>query len=425
MKILCAPSNFDFSLAESDVDIILYGRTDRQGYGSAGAAIRETISRNKLNPDPRAFDFLSFALAVTAADLAGHRDKSPNGWTREFNLQIAVADRAFWETQKRVLEQILNFLTTDIWKLHFCEGGLTPDAIEDPIYPEEDCAVLLSGGLDSFVGTLDLVPTGERPFAVSQSVRGDAEKQRELASVIDDGLRHLQFNHNVVLPDPEPHPSQRARSIIFFAYGILVSTTLARYQSGESVKLYVCENGFIAINPPMTDNRLGSLSTRTCNPVLLALLQQVLDAAGLRVRIESPYRFKTKGEMLLNCREQDLLLNYAHRTTSCGRFNRFGNRHCGRCIPCLIRRAAFQAWGVEDMTDYVYSDLSINDNKHARFDDVRSVAMAIASVAEVGLDRWLGATLVSPLIKDSENIKGVALRGLSELEALLNTFNIE
>lgn len=77
------------------------------------------------------------------------------------------------------------------------------------------------------------------------------------------------------------------------------------------------------------------------------------------------------------------------------------------------------------MTDYVYSDLSINDNKHARFDDVRSVAMAIASVAEVGLDRWLGATLVSPLIKDSENIKGVALRGLSELEALLNTFNIE
>jgi hypothetical protein len=64
--------------------------------------------------------------------------------------------------------------------------------------------------------------------------------------------------------------SQRARSIIFFAYGVLAATALKRYHDGQPVTLYVCENGFIAINPSLTTARLGSLSTRTTHPALRA-----------------------------------------------------------------------------------------------------------------------------------------------------------
>lgn len=424
MKIICAPHGFDFASAGDGLQVILYGRTQSLMLGSAGAAIREDIARQKLQPAHHAWDFLSIALSVLSADLAGHRNKSPDGWTREFDVHIAVADKAFWDSQKETLEQLLKFLTTDRWSLHFLEGGFLPNPTDTLFQPEEDSVVLVSGGLDSFIGVLDLVAQGKRPYAVSQSVRGDAEKQRELTSLAGN-LRHLQLNHNVDVPDPENPPSQRARSIVFFAYGVLAATALAKHHAGEEVTLYVCENGFITINPPLTDTRLGSLSTRTCHPVLVALLQQVLDAAGLRVKIVNPYRLKTKGEMLSECGNQTVLRANANKTTSCGRFKRHGYKHCGRCVPCLIRRAAFHAWGVVDKTEYVFKDLSRQDKDHAKSDDVRSVALALATVEDVGLDRWLGATLVSSLISNKAQLKEVITRGLAELRALLTRFRIQ
>ena len=124
-------------------------------------------------------------------------------------------------------------------------------------------------------------------------------------------------------------------------------------------------------------------------------------------------------------RDRRTLKTYAHTTTSCGRFKRFGYRHCGRCVPCLIRRAAFHAWSVPDQTEYVYSNLAIDDAEHARSDDVRALAMAIAEVAEVGLDEWLGVALSSPLIQNGAQLRDVVARGLKELEDFLRTFKIK
>jgi hypothetical protein len=93
--------------------------------------------------------------------------------------------------------------------------------------------------------------------------------------------------------------------------------------------------------------------------------------------------------------DQALLSTEASVSTSCGRFQRFNYRHCGRCVPCQIRRAAFTAWGHDDPTEYVYADLGRPDEDHAAFDDVRSVALARLVVAEEGFDRWLGPTLSS------------------------------
>lgn len=426
MRLVCGSPSFDTDAPHDVLDVVLYRRDGTVGRGSAGAAIVEKLRRKKLAPHPRAWDFLSIALAVTAADLAGHRAMSGDGWTREFELQIAVADPDFWATQGSTLQALLQFLTTDRWSVTFTPGALYPEEPAEPVWPDYDSVVLLSGGLDSFTGALDLVAQGRRPFAVSQSVRGDAEKQRSLAEVVGGGLGHLQLNHNAVVPKPENPPSQRGRSVAFFAYGILAATTLRRYADGECASVFVCENGFISLNPPLTGSRLGSLSTRTCHPVVLALLQRMLEAAGLRVRFENPYAYKTKGEMLAGSARQEDLRTHAHQTTSCGRFKRFGYRHCGRCVPCIIRRAAFHSWEVPDQTDYVYSDLSIDDVDHARSDDVRATAMAIAEVADVGLDEWLGVALSSPLIGETAaQCRDVAARGLKELERCLQTFNIK
>jgi hypothetical protein len=425
MRVSCGPSTFNFATIPADLSVVLYSREAKTNRGSAGAAIVEELRRKKLAPHRRAWDFLSIALAVTAADLAGHRNRSSDGWTREFELSIAVAEPEFWTTQIPALRDLLSFLTTDRWRLTFVPGALYPEQPSQPIYPAHDCVVLLSGGLDSFTGTLDLVAQGHSPHAVSQSVRGDAEKQRRLAALIDGSMSHLQLNHNTHVPDPENPPSQRARSVVFFAYGILAATTLPKHVDGAHIPLFVCENGFIALNPPLTGSRLGSLSTRTSHPVVLGLLQRILDAADLRVRLENPYAYQTKGEMLLDAVRQDELRQYAHETTSCGRFKRYGYRHCGRCLPCLIRRSAFHRWGVLDRTEYVYADLSLDDPEHARSDDVRAAAMAVAEVADIGIDEWLGVALSSPLIGQSvPQLREVAVRGLTEIGDFLQTFHI-
>ncbi|MRR53964.1 MAG: hypothetical protein EG822_05545 [Deltaproteobacteria bacterium] len=417
MRLICGPETFDLCGADEAQRVILYGQRRAEGEASAGDAARHEILRRHLDPAPRAWDMLSLALAVITADFAGLRNQSPDGWTRDFELDVAVGDPDFWNHQAAELEAALAFLTTDRWRLQFHTGGLLLPSQRELVRPNEDCVVLISGGLDSLVGAIDLTATGRRPFAISQTVRGDAEKQLEFAASIGGGLNHLQLNHNVCVPGAD-ESSQRARSLIFICYGVLAATTLHSYHNGEAVPLYVCENGFIGINPPLTGSRLGSLSTRTAHPEFLGRLQRVLEAADLRVSIINPYANKTKGEMLRNCVDQTLLNAMAVRSTSCGRFQRFNYRQCGRCVPCQVRRAAFMTWGEQDTTGYVYQDLGRNDSDYAGFDDVRSVAMALAAVAADGLDSWLGGALSYPMIENRTTLKAMVQQGLDELKAL-------
>lgn len=123
--------------------------------------------------------------------------------------------------------------------------------------------------------------------------------------------------------------------------------------------------------------------------------------------------------MLKGCADQNVLAEHAHISTICGRFMRNGYRHCGRCVPCLIRRSSFQAWGRPDRTDYVYVDLSRDHPAYARFDDVRSAAMAIAEVREDGLDRWLGTAVSATLMGDTAPHREVVGRGLEEVSRFL------
>jgi hypothetical protein len=235
----------------------------------------------------------------------------------------------------------------------------------------------------------------------------------------------LQLNHNTEIPNPENPPSQRARSLIFIAEGILAATSLKAYSDGAEIILYMAENGFISINPPLTGARLGSLSTRTTHPVFLQILQGLFDAAGIRVRIVNPYQFKTKGEMLRECLEQNVAHEYAHATTSCGRFKKYGYKHCGRCVPCLVRRASFLAAGYDDKTVYVYNELGRDEDNHAGFDDVRSVAMALAESKDMGLDSWIGTALSTALLGDISAYQNTVDRGLQELGILFDLHGVK
>ena len=420
MRIVCAPKSALARAAKRDLDIVLYETASMATQASVGAQIPRVIRRKKLEPATRAWDLLSIALAVVAADASVRRDDSPDGWTREIDLQIAVCDPDFWASQLGILTQQLRFLTTDVWNVTFLDGALLPMPAAQSASHEQDSVVLLSGGLDSLIGAIDIVSNlGRNPYAVSQVAQGDKKTQQIFASAVGSGLAHLQLNHNVNCPGNNER-TQRARSIVFLAYGVLTATGLARYRDGEEITLYVCENGFISLNPPLTGSRLGSLSTRTTHPTFLGLFQQLLAAADIRVRLENPYQFWTKGEMLQGCSDQVLLRKNAPLSTSCGRYARHGYKHCGRCLPCLIRRAAFCASDIPDSTQYVYSDLSRDDDAHSRHDDVRSAAMAVTAAEWEGVSSWAGPVLSTALLGDATPYEAVITRGIHELGAFLD-----
>lgn len=422
MRLICGPAGFDVADApEGALRVTLFGQPGSPDRSSAGEAAAGMFRRQKLQPSQRGWDFLAIALSVVAADFNVVRDRSPDGWTREIELDIAVSDPVFWRTQAPDLQRALAFLTSDVWTLRFAAGGFAPAVLPKPFSPANDSVMLLSGGLDSLIGAIDLKAAGWNPLAVSQTVRGDGAKQRVFASLL--GLRHIQVNPNVQTPEAT-EDSQRARSIAFIAFAVATATSLAPVQAGGTVPLFVCENGFIALNAPLTGIRLGSLSTRTAHPEYLGRLQSVLDASGLGVKLTNPYVGLTKGEMMVQCRDQTRLALLAAGSTSCGRFQRFGYRHCGRCVPCQVRRAAFIRWGHQDTTTYIYDNLAKDDADHAMFDDVRAVAMALALAKASGVDAWIGHALSSPFL-DREATRGMLERGLSEFRALHGAYGVK
>jgi hypothetical protein len=409
---------------EGDVPVLLFGRAQDEKIASAGAAIAQEIRRRKFSIQQEAWDFLSIALAVVVADGATGRSNSPDGWTRYLELSVAVGNVPAWAHQIETLESALEFLTTDIWRISVTASGGTAPTNERPERPDVDGVALLSGGLDSLIGAIDLTGRGLSLLAVSHTVRGDSDKQVGFARRIGGGIEHLQLNHNASTPRSEKETSQRSRSMIFIAYAVLAATSTVKYASGEVVPIYLSENGFIAVNPPLTVARLGSLSTRTAHPAFLAQVQRILDGLGIRVRIINNYAEMTKGEMLAACTDQEVLATEAVISTSCGRFQRYNYRHCGRCVPCQIRRAAFLSWGRHDTTDYVFQELGKPLEDYALFDDVMSMSMAIKTVDEIGIDRWVGPALSSAEIENAPALKEMIRRGLNEVRALHESLGI-
>jgi hypothetical protein len=288
-------------------------------------------------------------------------------------------------------------------------GALPPEW--DPKLTDRDCACLFSGGLDSLIGAADLLQQGRRPLLVSQASPKEGDVQRYLALQL--GLDQTRFEGNAI----ERHglgyePSSRARSILFNAYGVLAATAL--HAPDGPTELIIPENGLISINPPLTRRRVGSFSTRTTHPHFTGELQAILQEVGLNVTLINPYRGRTKGEMLANC-ESQVVADFAHHTYSCGKGKRL-NQHCGRCVPCLIRRAAFQHAGRADETNYWAADLS----EHATSDDVFAARFAVAQLATRNIAQWTSEAGPLPDAAQERAIFiDVVRRGLEELGAFL------
>lgn len=331
---------------------------------------RDIFAANGLAPSPLALDLLRVASTAYVADMRLARDTGYDGWTREIALRVFVSDAERWREKTDLVERMLAFLTGDHWTVDFrsTHAEYVPTAAKKPKAVHQlsvPTVALLSGGLDSFIGAIDGVEQGEIAFVAHHGGGGGATSasQDHVRDVLtsaygEDRVRLLQFWFAPpAVSTGVTETSTRSRSLLFVALGVVVA-----FAAGAE-RLVIPENGVISLNLPLTPARLGSFSTRTTHPHYIALFRQLLQHLDLTPELTLPYRFATKGEMLVGAKNQDVLAKGLSVTMSCSHpdSNRFRAKnphlHCGRCVPCVIRRAATTAWGT-DPTAYAQDDLS-------------------------------------------------------------------
>jgi len=415
------------------VPTLMYGRRPPcAGTTSIGGPVRAAVRRLGVPAHRRAFDLLTVSMAVTAADTFVDRRASADGWARELNLRVPLADPAPWQPIRPLLEEALHFLSGDLWKVEFLPGG--PDRPPPQSrghltrLADHDCVSLFSGGLDSAIGVLDLMASDKKPVLVSHSYRGDAHRQDIVRSFLPVHVSRFSAIANPASKLDDPNDVQmRTRSFNFLAFGALVAATMAEHGiTPAPVELFVPENGLIALNPPLTARRIGALSTRTTHPHFLNLIQGILGTLEIPVRIINPYSLRTKGEMLRDCANQAIMGTVAEHTVSCGKWKR-KRRQCGKCVPCLIRRASFHFAGMEDTTDYDPEgrDLAMVMMKEDARDDLMAMVLAANRLPTMDFARWVAQA--GPLPRDRSErdaLLHVARRGMEEVRAYLTSIGL-
>lgn len=420
MKVICKDKCDLQSQIENNVYYFsFFENSGNSNIGTIGLELLKNFKKKGVSPSLLVFDFLKIGLAINAADQVCDRSHSPDGWTRQIELVVSLCDPEKWENSKEDLVKLLRKLTGDFWSLSFIQSNKpfkqdVSNTSKLKPYKDATCVSLLSGGMDSLIGGIDLCENGEKPLFISQVVKGDRKKQSQYAKALKATDRHFQWSHATRLRS-RGERSSRARSIVFYSFALIASELL---DSNTIKRIIVPENGFISLNVPLNLGRLGSLSTKTTHPLILESLQNIWKKVGLDVELVNPYQFMTKGEMIKQCKNSRLLKTYLSSTTSCSRYLTYGYKHCGRCVPCLVRRAAFLAGGVPDKTKAYSVKKLAKGGIQKDANDISAVAMACLMRDKKGVSYFNGALAFADITNYSRYEK-VVDTGILELQTLL------
>ena len=336
------------------------------------------------------FDFFLISALVYGIDnLLDREYYSHDGWSREIDVVLPVYNISNWTGQELLLEEALNFLTGDNWKIQFKHNSVQNCFLEKRRrwnknrrnFNSEKIKVtsLFSGGLDSLIGVIDQLEkldNGEEILLVSHfdfNSSGPNRDQQKLFSSLakkyPDKIKNNWIQTRLALSRSNIYGEKmkiegnyRSRSFFFIGLGCFLS---------PSSNLIIPENGTISINYPLTPSRVSSLSTRTTHPFVVSKIQALLSNLDISVDLDNPYCFKTKGEMVRECLNSDFLDEVYSKSTSCGKSNhkenwevKTGTYHCGVCMPCIYRRAALHKNQNDDQLYGNYIEKAIYRNKY-------------------------------------------------------------
>jgi 7-cyano-7-deazaguanine synthase in queuosine biosynthesis len=349
---------------------VVYISADRR-FGNVYLQTEKVERALGIQLDSVSLDLCELAAFIYMADKAVPRGRFEK-WTRNLSFLVPVRNVDRWNMVKEILTNTVATLSGDNIDFHFVNkveekrGGKVPDSAPTVKPPESDCTCLFSGGLDSFSGAVYLIKQGRRPLFASHYVSALKGLQSDLMAAVQKefGRQFHHFQYRVTSrPNPRaPHPykaresSHRARSFLFLSFA-----TAAAAVHGLS-DIYICENGILSLNVPISDARKGSRSTRHAHPLYLLYFNQLINTLyEYEFNVQNPFFFWTKGEeakLLLKTRLYSVIKN----TVSCWGYPnqtlRYPNsNHCGYCIPCIVRRVSLLAAGLEKCDDQYVVDV--------------------------------------------------------------------
>lgn len=333
------------------------------------------------------FDVLILSQIVYTTDRIINRLAfADDGWCRDIVLQnVPVVNVDLFNQNRDLFNTALSYLTGDNWDVSFSRFPQLNYAPQvENLYSHEDYEYvsLFSGGLDSLIGFIDYasrVRDGKKVLLVSHYDMGKERQDQERIfstcgekNFFTDKYTSIQSKIGMKSCSKQRKAKYettfRSRSFLFFAMGLYCAHTIPCVDN-----LIVPENGTISINIPLCKSRRSSCSTRTTHPVSMKLIENALASVGIQEHLINPYRFKTKADMMVDCaadaHRRSVLNVLASLSCSCAKrshnrwWDKDGNyirvhhvHHCGMCMPCIYRRVAMHAIGL-DSSDALGTDI--------------------------------------------------------------------
>ena len=301
-------------------------------------------------------DLLEIAAYVYAADQASTRGGTKefeygNKWRRAFRFEVPVRRPDVWQSPEvhQALTHTLGFLSDDDYEFAFTRLQ-QPPPLERYLFDEQVSAtdhgfqevILFSGGLDSLGGAVQEILQGQRPVVLVSHRPVDKLYRRQLDLVTEIVKR---------LPGGRPRPlhvavevnkgkrlgrefTQRSRSFLFAS----LAAVIARMFRLDRIRFY--ENGVTSLNLPISTQIVGGRATRTTHPKALDGFGRLFGSLfGSQFTVESPFRWKTKAEILREIKAAGHGKLCA-LTSSCTHTYAMttAHTHCGNCYQCVDRR---------------------------------------------------------------------------------------
>ncbi len=322
------------------------------------------------NLSPIAKDLLELASVLYVADTSirrGDTDVYGREWQRRIHIVMPMRQAGKWNSGKELLSELVTYLSGDAsitfeFKRH-SRPSVSPQFLQFPPpgsgFQGAKRIVLFSGGLDSLAGAAELVKAGDVPLLVShRSSPSRTTLQKSLATELGNKAQRKLPGIGVWITRKDKEAvdnSQRLRSFLYLALAAVIAYELQI----ESVSY--CENGVTTFNLPLSDQRIGSRSTRTTNPKVIKLFSLLVEKVmGRTIRIENPFLFWTKRQVVERLLQLDCA-GLVKAALSCTRTYRVEKtkRHCGTCFQCLTRRFAVVSAQAEvhDPTDDYVKDV--------------------------------------------------------------------
>ncbi|OJU40904.1 MAG: hypothetical protein BGN99_14075 [Alphaproteobacteria bacterium 65-37] len=318
--------------------------------------------------NPILVDLLVVAAAAEFCDVARRRPQL--GWSRRFDLQIAVHDAELWNRRdvRVALEDALSFLTGDAWCFSFVARHQELPRVQQTLDLPSGAQIIMpySDGLDSRAvhalvaaneGAAGLVRVRLGAGGVDQP--GRAKKRTPFAVV--------PYRIQVVRRE---ETSARSRGFKFAAV-TGIAALLAKVR-----RIVVTESGQGAFGPMLAvsgqtypDYRVHPTFSRRMERLLMVL-------TGQEVRYEYPRLWNTKGETLRSASSLKPAPNWSD-TRSCWQQSRHSSvggrrRQCGICAACMLRRMSMFTAGIEEPAEtYTWERLSVE-----RFEDGAAAGFA-------------------------------------------------